>query len=470
MSRFLEIVLATVVVGSVLAFGGVQPLSYTLTTIVLLFAVLLLLVKQLREGRIQLPLPIWPVLFTLWAGLQVLPLPARLVRILSPSRLVAAGLGGLASAHANWATLSIEPHGTIIDIFKLLSYLSAFLLAAYVFDSRKKKSGFIGTLIVLGCLEASLGIVQYLTDWHKLFGYHLDWSVASGTYINRNDFAGLLELVLPFILALAYYSFQRQNEFSKLGGGRRSSASNSGNFQALFYLVLMVIMSVGLVFSRSRGGILSAILALAFAGLLGQVKSHRKAWMFLVVLFLTLIVGYGAWIGLNPVLSRFEKFGHASFIQTEARMGIWQGTLHLIRQYPLTGTGLGTYGDAFRRYQTVALSFSVDHAHNDYLEFASDTGIVGVILLFIPIFYLLGRMIASFLSDPHRYRRSVLLGCIGSTVALLLHSLVDFNLQIPANAMIFAAVLGIGYKIACVEWRRDRALAAEQPQFTNSAF
>ena len=200
---------------------------------------------------------------------------------------------------------------------------------------------------------------------------------------------------------------------------------------------------------------MATALALVFVALLGQLKAKRKGWMFLVVLFLTVVVGYGLWIGLDPVLARFEQMREKNFLQLEGRTTIWKDTLHLVREYPLTGTGLGTFGVAFRRYQTDLVNGYVDHAHNDYLEFASETGVPGLALLFLPILYLFVRMIISFLDDPHRYRRSVLLGCIGSTLALLIHSVTDFNLQIPANALIFAVVLGIGYKAACVERREE---------------
>jgi O-antigen ligase len=110
---------------------------------------------------------------------------------------------------------------------------------------------------------------------------------------------------------------------------------------------------------------------------------------------------------------------------------------------------------AFRRYQTSMLDNMVDHAHNDYLEFASETGLLGLAILFLPMLYLFGRMIAAFLNDPRRFRRAVLLGCIGSTLAILIHSLADFNLQIPANALVVAVILGTGYKAACVERRME---------------
>jgi O-antigen ligase len=172
--------------------------------------------------------------------------------------------------------------------------------------------------------------------------------------------------------------------------------------------------------------------------------------MFFVLLVL---IGYGLWVGLDPVLARFEETREPGYLQMEGRIGLWKDTLRLVRDHPLVGTGLGTYGTAFRRYQTTLVGRHADHTHNDYLEFTSETGLAGAALLFLPILYLLIRMIVSFLNDPRRYRRAVTLGCIGSTLALLTHSVTDFNLQIPANALIFAVVLGVGYKAACVEPR-----------------
>jgi O-antigen ligase len=210
---------------------------------------------------------------------------------------------------------------------------------------------------------------------------------------------------------------------------------------------------VALVFSQSRGGILAALFSLIFMALLAQLKVRQKAWMVGMFFVLLVMIGYGLWIGLDPVLARFEQMREPGYFQLEGRIGLWKDTVRLVRDHPLVGTGLGTFGTAFRRYQTNFVDKHADHTHNDYLEFASETGLVGAALLFLPILYLLIRMIVSFLFDPRRYRRAVTLGCIGSTLALLTHSVTDFNLQIPANALIFAVVLGIGYKAACVEPR-----------------
>jgi O-antigen ligase len=310
------------------------------------------------------------------------------------------------------------------------------------------------------------GIVQYLTGWQKIFAYtkQFDLQEATGTYINRNHFAGLLELTLPFVVALLYYSFQLWSEERHAGTSRNgSSGGNALGFQTIFYVFLLLIMMVGVLFSRSRMGILAALITLLFMFLavLARLRTGRRTWMIGVLVFLFCVLAYGIWIGLGPVLARFEPMQESAYLQMEGRISIWKDSLGVIRDYPLTGTGLGTFGVAFRHYQTDLVNFYVDHAHNDYLEFAADTGLLGAALLFLPIFYLFFKMVVSFLNDPRRYRPAVTLGCIGSTLAMLVHSVTDFNLQIPANALIFAVVLGIGYKAVCVERREEKhALSA----------
>jgi len=456
MNRVVELVLAVAIVGATLAFGGVQPLTYTLMEFAVFLAVLLLLWRQTRQGKISIPLPLWPVLFVLWALVQLLPLPSFVIGWISPARLLDPSLSGLAPGQWVWTALSIYPHDSVVALAKFLAYLGAFLLAACLYDSRKRRSTLLRILILLGCFEAVYGIVQYLTGWQKIFTYtkQFDLQEATGTYINRSHFAGLLELTLPFVVALLFYSFGlwsegRHVDMNTSPAVRRGSPGS----QLLFYVFVLLIMVMAVLFSRSRMGILATLFSILFMFLaaLVRLKVGRRAWMGGVFLFLFCVLAYAIWIGLGPVLARFEPAYESGYLQMEGRISIWRDALQLVRDYPLTGAGLGTFGLAFRHYQTTAVNFYVDHAHNDYLEFAADTGLLGVALLFLPIFYLCLRMIVSFLTDPRRYRPAVTLGCIGSTLGMLIHSATDFNLQIPANALIFAVVLGIGYKAACVE-------------------
>jgi O-antigen ligase len=387
---------------------------------------------------------------------QLLPLPSFVIGWISPARLLDPSLSGLAPGQWVWTALSIYPHDSVVALAKFLAYLGAFLLAACLYDSRKRRSTLLRILILLGCFEAVYGIVQYLTGWQKIFTYtkQFDLQEATGTYINRSHFAGLLELTLPFVVALLFYSFGlwsegRHVDMNTPPAVRRGSPGS----QLLFYVFVLLIMVMAVLFSRSRMGILATLFSILFMFLaaLVRLKVGRRAWMGGVFLFLFCVLAYAIWIGLGPVLARFEPAYESGYLQMEGRISIWRDALQLVRDYPLTGAGLGTFGLAFRHYQTTAVNFYVDHAHNDYLEFAADTGLLGVALLFLPIFYLCLRMIISFLTDPRRYRPAVTLGCIGSTLGMLIHSATDFNLQIPANALIFAVVLGIGYKAACVE-------------------
>jgi O-antigen ligase len=456
MKRLIEIGLAAAILCSAVFYGGVLPLTYSLVSVAVIFLALLLLLRQTRKGKVDLPIPVWPVLFILLVVVQATPLPHWLSARLVPWRPAELGLARISGASSSWATLSIYPHETLVALIKLLAYFSAFVLAAYLFDSKKRSRLLIRSLIVLGCGEAAYCFYQYMTGSNYILTYFNASGLGAGTYINRDDYAGLMEMVLPLVFASAFYVFQRgsgprsasRDWSSSTEAGRRSSL-------LLFYFFVLLVVALGTILSRSRGGILAAVLSLLFIALLSQLKTRRSTWGIVVFLFILGTVGYGLWIGLNPVLARFEQLGNPAILKLEPRIAFWKDDLHLIRDFPVFGTGLGTFGVAYRHYQTTMVNYFVNHVHNDYLEFTSETGFLGASLLFLPIFYLLFRMIASFLNDRSRYRSSVTLGCAGSVLALLIHSVTDFNLQIPANALVFAVLLGIGYKAALLEPKEE---------------
>ncbi|TAM79560.1 MAG: O-antigen ligase domain-containing protein [Acidobacteria bacterium] len=457
MTRKLEIGLALILVGTSFAFGGVQPIAYSLAEIFVYFIFILLLWDQTRHGKVSMRLPIWPLLFVLWVALQLLPLPHSFLGAVSPAhRLIQPWLASIQQT-SSWRALSISPAATLLGLFKVLAYIGVFILAVQLFDSGRRKSAILGALIALGCFEAGYGILQYLLGWNKIFGVTnpYDSWVAFGTYINRNHFAGLMDLTFPFAFASAYYSYEIWSNSQCRAGSTRSSGESPVGFRIVFYLFLAVIMVVGVVFSNSRGGILSVSFALISLSVLTLFKARRRTWGLVISGLIVLAVAFSLWIGTESILHRFVNMSQAEYADTLRRSMMWSDTLQLVHHNPILGTGLGTYEDAFRPFQTHLVNLTVDHTHNDYLEFASETGLIGFGLLFIPIFYLLARMVISFLRDHRRYRSAVLLGCTGSTVALLIHSITDFNLQVPANAMIFAAILGIGYKAACLEPRQE---------------
>lgn len=464
--RPVEITLALVIIGVTLAFGGVQPVAYSLMELVIFTLVLFVLINQCRAGQIRLSLPIWPVLFGLFVAFQLVPLPRALISHVDPNRLIPAGLLSLQHRPGAWIPISIYPHATAVLLLKLMAYLGAFVLAAYVFNSSTRKSFLVRVLIFLGLFEAGYGLVQYLANWQKIFWIDKVYytTEATGTYINHNHFAGLIELTFPFVLASVFYYFQIWQDSRRRRTRMDPSRANSAGIQSLLYSFLLAIAIMAVIFSRSRAGLLAAVVTILFLAILTQFKTRRRAWTLGLGAFLVVAIGYGLWIGLNPVIERFAAFkGGAEYLESEGRLPIWRSTEAMIHDFPITGMGLGTYTSGFRHYQTYLVNYTVTHAHGDYLELTAGTGLIGAALLFVPILVLLIMMIHSFLTDARRFRPAVTLGCIGATLALLIHSVADFNLQIPANALVFAVVLGIGYK-TCLEHRAERlSVAASVP-------
>jgi O-antigen ligase len=114
----------------------------------------------------------------------------------------------------------------------------------------------------------------------------------------------------------------------------------------------------------------------------------------------------------------------------------------MIKANPL-GIGIGRYQDVFRQYQTYRPELLFDHTHNDYLETIAEWGLPIAITFWMSLFFLLYRSVRAFFTVSAIEQRGILLGCIGPILSILVHSLTDFNLQIPSNAMLFFTFVGI---------------------------
>jgi O-antigen ligase len=166
------------------------------------------------------------------------------------------------------------------------------------------------------------------------------------------------------------------------------------------------------------------------------------------------------WVGSDPVMSRFETLGQEYNLNGQNRISIWRDTLGLIRHHPLLGTGLGTFSVVYPTVQTAFLTLLVEHAHCDYLEVASELGLPGAVLVFGSIFWVLAQTIRQYRAAAERFDKAVSLGCIGSIAAILVHSLADFNLYIPANALVFTIILALAWSNAHSAEKAERNAAS----------
>jgi O-antigen ligase len=278
---------------------------------------------------------------------------------------------------------------------------------------------FIWFLMSLGFFVSIFGILQHLTFNGKLYwvrtmhygGYPF------GPYVNRNHFAGFAELLIPIALVPLVLGKVRRERLAVV---------------ALFATVPIV----ALLLSASRGGIISFILQMVILFLLLIIRRvHSRHVLFggLVVLVAVMAV---SWIGVQQMLQRFANY-RTPDVASGKRASMRRDTLEIFRNYPLLGTGLGTLPLVFPAYDTLYDGKIVNHSHNDYLETLSDTGILGGLccawflgVLFVEALRGLASLGTSFWASLNL---SGLVGCCG----LLIHSLVDFNLHIPANALLF---------------------------------
>jgi tetratricopeptide (TPR) repeat protein len=152
------------------------------------------------------------------------------------------------------------------------------------------------------------------------------------------------------------------------------------------------------------------------------------------------VLAAAVWLGIGPVIDRFSEMD----ISYEARRLFYENTLHMIGDFPLAGTGKGTYVDAYAIYEKVDDGLKLSYAHNDYLEFAAENGVVAGGALAAA-----GIGLAVWLAAMWRRRRSsfakgIGLGAMLGVTAILIHGFTDFNLQIPANAVYFTALAMLG--------------------------
>jgi len=157
---------------------------------------------------------------------------------------------------------------------------------------------------------------------------------------------------------------------------------------------------------------------------------------------LAAVLAGALWIGLDSITSRYGELTAEDALVRDGRLIVFRDTIRMIQSNP-GGIGVGQYQDRFRAYQTYHPDQLFDHAHNDYLETIAEWGTPIAPVFWIAIGFIFISAIRAFLGPGPPEHRGILLACIGAIFSILIHSLTDFNLQIPSNAMLFFAYVGL---------------------------
>jgi O-antigen ligase len=295
-------------------------------------------------------------------------------------------------------------------------------------------------LLGLAVVQGLYGILQALIPnlgvlWYVKSGL----GDARGTWINRNHFAGFMGMMLPLLLgfSLSRVRWRARLKFKTLLQSNRIH-------QHSLLLLALVIMTLAVLFSKSRAGIAALLFGVGTFLFLVSSKDRKlpkRFWICMSILF-GLTVLYGLRIGFDPIIDRFLALD----IDT-SRLDYWNDSLAIIADHPL-GIGLAAFKYVFPVYNVTSLTETVTphYLHNDVLQLLVETGwsgftlLIGAYLVFmVDSFRRIRRMV--FYAEPQKFFIAV--GAFSGLVSFSFHSFLDFNLQIPANAVYFVVLLAM---------------------------
>lgn len=330
-----------------------------------------------------------------------------------------------------------------------LAYSLLFLLVVALFHSRKRLTVLLAVLVVSGTLQAFYGAFMTLSgiEW-LLAGPKTSYlGDATGTFVNRNHLAGYLEITLAcgigLLLALRDGRPLRWiNVLETLMGPK-----------ARLRLAL-VVMVIALVMTHSRGGNAGFFVALMIVGGLFVLRNreHRlRNGLILASIVLIDVLIISQYFGLERLKDRVmntrltDVVVDGEIVQraNELRDDVARQALPLIGERPLTGHGAGSFEAVFPRQAGEDIRLHFDHAHNDYLQFAVEYGLLGTLPLAAFVLLALWRALQALWRRESTYRSGVGFGAAMGIIALLVHSGTDFNLQIPANAATLVVLCAI---------------------------
>ncbi len=365
-------------------------------------------------------------------------------RLYLPPAWIMATYGGFLALYALSATLSPNPYGTQQALLSTFSQVAGFVLALQLVRGRRRQNAFFTALMLAGLVLGSYGVMQLLGHGFTLTLFDTVPPVSS-VYYNRNHYAGFLDLACLSALGLTLF-----------GGSAWMRVLSGG-------LALLLYANLGLTFSDA--GWVSTGLATLGLLILWLVKAPARVrglriGVFAVFLCLG-VTGLGTFLYNSPDLSGTVQqkllmlrgvtaegtSTNAGLGNLYSRLSIYEKTLHIIAEHPVSGVGPGNFIYAFPKwrpptatdgYISQQLHRFVNYTHNDYLQIASEAGIPAA--LFFTAFWL----------SVLIYARKAPLAAVGLTFglgALLVHSLVDGNLTIN-NGSAFLAYASAGVLVA----------------------
>jgi O-antigen ligase len=420
--------------------GGIwTPLCFSVFAI---FTLLAFLGPQAAyQFLYQSPVRILAIVFFVLIVFQLLPLPLFLLKWLSPG--VATVLRSLSDSLPAFHSLSLIPAETLLALARFLVY-ALFFVALLRLDWDKKDIFILfSTAVASGVAQTIFGLFKLGQGNSKFFLFFMpDTHVAGflrGTIYNPDHFAFYLELLFPLALGLL---FARMHIFDPSQSLREKVLHIAEDRVLIVLFLAPVILAAGIYLTGCRSGIAVLVLSLLFFAQMSiylRVNFSARRNLRLVFVLATFLAVF---IGLQSTL---DKFLTGSYFDVGGRIDYWSNTLTMFKDFPLFGTGLGTFKYAYFLYGKEA--GLVDHAHNDYVENLADMGALASAAFFALLAVLVFSLVRMWIRRRHPEVKPVVLGVLTALFAAFFHSFFDFSLRIPANAFLFLILLALGLKL-----------------------
>jgi len=459
MNRGIFILYIFVLIFAPLAFGTVEPWSLTIVEICSLLAFLLFLLGKLRNKEIflyEIPGAIPLLCLLAVIGIQLVPLPGSIIKIVSPETYNIYRDTIFLYEPMQWVSLSINQKATLVEFLRVTTYIVFYVLTVQVLS---KKDALIKTVTILAIFASLLSlfaILQHILPNNKIYwlrGLTLGGS-PFGPYVNRNHYAGLMEMLFPLVLSLFLF-YKPRSTYKSL----RDKTAEFFTIQGTNVYVLLgfsaVLIATSVLLTLSRSGIVSLCISMIFFGLLFFRRGARKRRGLIIIIVFILVVLSVGWFGWDPIIERFERLKDSHGNISELRLSVWKDSRNIIGDFPLMGTGFGSFPNIYPKYRTLAVSGVYEHAHNDYIELLSEGGVFAFFFCLCFLSSLVYKSYRVFLKRRETYSINLYIASISGILSILIHGLTDFNLHIGANGLYSFFLAGLAVSAANTRLRSE---------------
>lgn len=437
--RFLWVYLLLLLIWLPIPLGSNRPWAWVifeLSSFVILLGCVRIKFNQYCLGlaKYKTPILIW-LAFLFICLLQICPLPADLVELISPNRI-----NTHLSSPMSWYYLSTDVGQSQASFIKSLGYFCIFLSCLMLINHEKHITQLLLILLASGTLQAIYGALEVLSG--KGFSLIFDLPIsesATGSFVYKNHYANFLLLCLSAGIGLMVIDIEKSKPQTQRW---YINLINTLLANKTFTRICLAIMVIALVMSRSRMGNVAFFTAIIIVGtfviLLERKKSKGLGILLVSMLIIDLFI-VSQWFGLDKVQQRLVQTN----LSQEKRDEVFVDSLPIVTDYPVIGTGAGSFYSAFPGYKDSTIDQFYEHAHNDYLQMLIEYGVVGFICLGLLVLHSLSKALSALRKKPTPVTKGSAFACLVAYIGMLIHMSADFPLIAPANAVYFVVFLAL---------------------------